>query len=246
MKTTVILFVSVFMVAATIKTSAQITGTKPNPKSSTVKADASTNRDANVISTGGGVPTERMNLPGIESQVYIGANWPEGIIVLRDGGIIDNYFLRYDILADQMQFIAGKDTVAFASPKELRTISFEGHTFVYEIFQCDNTIRNGYFELVEPGKNKLLLKRLVTYMIPDASDPDEDINTRYYVDECYFISMPGKPASKVMCNRKSVLFYLNEHNQEIEEYLRITGNKVKTPEDLKKLVAYYNSLDENH
>ena len=245
MKTTDIILVSVFMVASAIKTSAQgVSGRGTDPKSSYSKTDATRVRDAQAMLSGGGMPGEKFKLTGVEGQIYIGSDWPAGSVVLHDGSRIDDYLLRYDIMADQMQFISGKDTLAFASPKELSTVSFDGHTFIYETFQCENTIRQGYFELIEPGKNKLLLKRLVTYEVPDVKEPEDRSTTKYYIDECFFISKPDKLASKVMCNRKSVLSLLNEHNAEIDEYLRITGNKVKTTEDLKKVVACYNALDE--
>jgi len=245
MKTAVILLVSVFMVFAAMKTSAQEgTVAKADPKATVSKTNTSGSKDIHAAPLGGGAPGTHLSLNGVEGEIYVGSDWPTGTIVLTNGGIIDSYFLRYDILADQMQFISGRDTLAFASPQELNTISFGGHTFIYETFQCENTVRKGYFELIEPGKNRLLMKRLVTYQLPDASKPDDKASIKYYVDECYFISKPGKPANKLMCNRKSALSVLNEHNEEIEEYLHITGNKVKTPEDLKKLVAYYNTLDE--
>jgi hypothetical protein len=245
MKTTVKLFVSVFMVFATIRICAQeITGVKSDPKTPVSQKNVSADKDAGTASLGGGMPGSHLQLNGEEGEIYIGSEWPLGTIVLSNGGVIDNYFLRYDIMADQMQFISGKDTLAFASPQELNTISFGGHTFIYDTYQCENTVRKGYFELIEPGKNKLLLKRLVTYQLPDAKNPDDKALNRYYIDECFFVSKPGKPANKIMCNRKSALSYLNDHSDEIDEYLRITGNKVKTLEDLKKLVAYYNTLDE--
>jgi hypothetical protein len=245
MKTTVIFFISVFMVFAAIKINAQeVSAVKPDPKAPVSQEKSTTSKDASNSSFGGGLPGSHLSLNGEEGEIYIGSDWPLGTIVLSNGGVIDNYFLRYDILADQMQFISGKDTLAFASPRELNTISFGGHTFIYDSYQCENTIRMGYFELIEPGKNKLLLKRLVTYQLPDAKNPNDSQLNRYYIDECYFVSKPGKPANKIMCNRKSALSYLNDHSDEIDEYLKITGNKVKTPDDLKKLVAYYNTLDE--
>jgi hypothetical protein len=142
--------------------------------------------------------------------------------------------------------VAGKDTLVFVNPQDLNTVTFDGHTFIYENYQYDTTIREGYFELIVPGKNKLMLKRSVTGQKPDTKYTDKQTSTKYKVDECYFISKPGMPASKLACNRKSALTFLNDHNEDISEYLRITGNKVRTIEDLKLLVSYYNSLDEEY
>lgn len=244
MKTTVLIVLAVFMVVAATKTNAQVSGTKSNPKASPANTETPRKQGAYVTATSSSSINSKSQLKGVEGKIFIGDNWPSGKVVLRNGGVIDTYFLRYNLLSDQMQFISGKDTLAFASPEELNTVAFDGHTFIYENYQCDKTIRQGYFEVVVPGKNKLLLKRLVTYEIPDAQNPDAGSSTKYMVDECYFISKPGQPANKMICNRKSALAELNDHSEEMEEYLRITGNKVRNPEDLKKMVIYYNSLDE--
>jgi len=244
MKTTTLFMLFVFMFAFSIGTFAQGTGTKADPRTTLQSKEITTSRAEKSAPSGGGLPGSRLDLNGVEGEIYVGESWPAGTIVLRDGGKIENYLLRYNILVDQMQFITGKDTLAFASPQELSTLTFDKHTFIYEAYQCDKTIRYGYFELIEPGKNKLLLKRLVTFEMPDAKNPVDTDATKYFIDECYFISKPGKAAYKIMCNRKSALSVLNDHQDEIDEYLRITGNKVKTPDDLKKLVSYYNTLDD--
>lgn len=244
MKTIILFMFFVFMCAINIKTSAQGTSSKADPRTTLQSKEIATSHEQKSMSPGGGLPESKIELNGVEGEIYVGEDWPAGTIILRNGEKIDNYLLRYNILIDQMQFIVDKDTLAFALPQELSTLTFDNHTFVYEAFQTDNTIRYGYFELIEPGKNRLLLKRSVTFEMPDAKNPVDEAATKYFVDECYFISKPGKVSYKIMCNRKSALSVLNEHQDEIDEYLRITGNKVKTPEDLKKLVSYYNTLDE--
>jgi hypothetical protein len=46
-----------------------------------------------------------------------------------------------------------------------------------------------------------------------------------------------------MCSKKSALVAMDDRKNELEEYLKKTGNKVKTLDDLKKMVEYYNSLE---
>ena len=179
-----------------------------------------------------------------KAQIFIGSDWPLGKVILRDGSMVDNYLFRYNFLTDKMQYIVGRDTLTFMNPMQLNTVSFGGHTFVYENFQIDSVSRHGYFELLVPGKNKLMLRRFVTSQKPNSKYPDDESLTKYKVEERYYIGKPGMPANKLACNRKSALTFLNDHNEDIAEYLRITGNKVRTIDDLKLLVSYYNSLDE--
>lgn len=230
-----------FMVFISVKAVAQVTD---------IKADTTTLSGKSQIQSSRGASSLISDSPDYKSkqkgQVYVGNNWSIGTIVFRDGAVIDKYYLRYNLLTDQIQFIEGKDTLVFTNPLELNTVSFDGHTFIYETYTCIDRICQGYFELIVPGKNKLMLKRLVTSQKQDSKYPDNESLTKYHVDECYFISKPGMPANKLACNRKSALTILNEHSDDISEYLRITGNKVRTIDDLKLLVSYYNSLDEEY
>lgn len=229
------------MAVTSVNTIAQVIDTKADPKTISAKPDAKGNVDSSAQTKGLQNPKFKQ-----KGQIYVGDNWPMGTVVLRDGAVIDGYQLRYNFLSDQLEFIAGKDTLIFTDPNTLNTVSFEGHTFIYENYRSDTVIRQGYFEVIVPGKNKLMLKRLVTHQKPDSKYPDDESLTKYQVDESYFISKPGMAADKLACNRKSALSFLNGHNEDIAEYLRITGNKVRTIEDLKLLVSYYNSLDEEY
>ena len=246
MKTTVIFLISVFMVGSSIISLAQHTGASADQQSSPVKTNATNVQDTTPPMPVSGSQNQKLKQKGEKGQIYIGNDWPTGTIVLRNGGVIDTCYLRYNFLTDQIQYISGMDTLIFADPQALNKVTFDGHTFIYEPYQVDTLISKGYFELIVPGKNKLMLKRSVINQKPDAKYPNDKSLTKYQVDECYFISKPGVPANKLACNRKSVLTFLNGHDADIEEYLRITGNKVRTIEDLKLLVSYYNSLDEEY
>jgi len=244
MRTTAILLAFVFMVATVKISAAQGVVTNTDPKTSSLQNDAAQNKNTSISVAGS--QNQKSQQKDTKGQIYIGSDWPPGTVVLRDGTVLDKYNLRYNLLTDQIQFVAGKDTLPFVNPDDISTVTFGGHTFIYETYQYDTILQQGYFELIVPGKNKLMLRRLVTSQKPDSKYPNDESLTKYQVDECYFISKPGMPANKLACNRKSVLTFLNDHDEDISEYLRITGNKVRTIEDLKLLVSYYNSLDEEY
>jgi hypothetical protein len=244
MSTIKIFLISVFIVVASVKTVAQDFDTKTDVYVSPVKSGDVIRQ--NTIKPSSISPNQKQQEKSEKNQIYIGNDWSPGTIVFRNGGVIDSYFLRYNILADQIEFIAGKDTLVFKNPQELNTVSFGGHTFVFEMYIIDNIMHQGYFELIVPGKNKLMLKRWVTNRIPDSKYQNVKLPTKYHIEKSYFICKPDTPANKVECNRRCVLTYLNDHKEDIAEYLRITENKVRSIEDLKLLVSYYNSLDEEY
>ena len=244
MKSILLFIISVFLVGASIKSFARNTDLKAYLRTTSFKADSKNSRNCTLQSKDS--LNRELKQKALKNQIYIGSDWPIGKIVLRDEVVIDNYFLRYNVLKDQLEYISGKDTLVFINPQNIKTATFGGHTLVYENYLSENDIRQGYFELVVPGKNKLMVRRFVISRKSDLKYPDNESFTKYKVDECYFISKLGKPANELKINRKSVLTYLNGHNEDIIEYLRITGNKVRTIEDLKNLVSYYNSLDEEY
>lgn len=194
------------------------------------------------IAAGTGLDLVGTGLEGDPGSIYLGEDWPEGNLILKSGKMVSNYRFRYDIYADQMQFISEGDTLAFASPSELYSITFGERTFVYEPYECNSMLMKGYFELVVPGKKQLLLKRTITYHLPDDVMSDET-QSKYLVSECYFLKNVGQPAQKLVCSRKQALEVMGDKKSELEEYMKKTGNKVKTPNDLKKMVEYYNSLE---
>ncbi len=206
-------------------------------QSSTAASSSSTE-----IVAGTGLQLSEAGLEGDASSLYIGNDWPEGVLILKGGKKIDDYRFRYDIYSDQMQFISGKDTLAFASPGEVHSVSFDNKTFVYEPYECTGMLMKGYFELLVPGKKQLLLKRTVTYHLPENAEGVEGKET-YLVSECYFIKTGVHPAQKIMCNRKGALEEMGDRKDEMDDYLKKTGNKVKNLQDLKAMVEFYNSLE---
>ena len=59
-----------------------------------------------------------------------------------------------------MQYINGNDTLAFANPIEVKSMSFDNRKFVYQNYIENEQKFVTYFEVLKEGKSKLLLRRL--------------------------------------------------------------------------------------
>ncbi len=209
--------------------------TKPELKSTASSAASPQIAGSGTIFTGS-------ELEGVEGNIYVGSEWPAGILQLRSGKKIENYRFRYDVYADQMQFINGKDTLAFASPSELSSVTFDNRTFIYEPYECTGMLMKGYFELLVPGKAQLLLKRTITYHFAPGTPSKEGAKETYLITETHFLKMDNQPAQKLMCNKKSALTAMADQKEKMDIFLKMTANKVRNSEELKKMVVYYNSL----
>ncbi|NVO20724.1 MAG: hypothetical protein HXX13_13565 [Bacteroidetes bacterium] len=192
--------------------------------------------------SGTGLILRNEMLEGSEGNIYLGELWPKGKLILKDGEIKDNYLFRYDVYADQMQFIKGKDTLAFASPAEIKSVTFDGMTFIYAPYECTGMLMKGYFEVLSEGRKQLLLKRTISYHLKaDASLPSDQKDT-YLINESYFLKEGNMPAQKLLPDRKDVLIALNDRKKEVDSFLRKNSNRLKTKGDLIQLMDYYNSL----
>jgi hypothetical protein len=219
---------------------AQQKGVKANSKS--MLSASSSSSSGSEVSSSTGLRLSETTLEGEAGNLYVGEAWPEGLLVLKDGNTIKNYRYRYDVYADQMQFIADNDTLAFAAPSEMKSVTFDGMTFIYSSFECTSMLMKGYFELLVPGKKQLLLKRMVTYHLTDEIAGVEEKKDTYLINETFFLKEGNQPAIKLACNRKAALDAMNDRRKEMEAYLKTSGNKVRSKDEMKLMVAYYNSL----
>lgn len=229
----VLLLIPLFVVS-------QVKDKQKEPASTYTESRSGGGGDGFIKGSGSSLTTMEAMIEGTEGNLYFGAHWPAGVINLRSGSLIEGRNFRYDIYADQMQMTDGLDTLALANPEEITSVSFDGHTFIYQPFECSGLVKSGFFEVLVPGKTELLLKRSVTFHLKENEGNGSE---KYYVSDCYFLKKGDTPAFKVMCNKKSALEAMCEHKDEIEAYLKQTGRKVKTPEDLRELVVYFNSLE---
>ncbi len=167
--------------------------------------------------------------------------WTTGYVVLKDKSVIDDIQLRYDIYHQQMQFIRNDDTLAFSHPEELDYIFLGDRKFVYSEFILDKTVQKGYFEVLHEGQCPLFVRRYITYHM----DPEDNINlsNEVYVRECcYYIKKSGHSAEPILANRKSILCAFKDKEQEIGQFMNDNKLTGKTCEELKLVIAFYNSL----
>lgn len=178
---------------------------------------------------------------GKESNLFFN-DWSPGTVVLTDKTVITDRMLRYDIYHRQMQFAVKGDTAAFGKPEEVKSITFEKNTFVYDDFLCKDGQRKDYLEVLVDGYCRLLLYRCITYKyvgdctIPGADNPKEE----YYQTKKYFISKDRNVAVPIPESKNDVVKLFSDKNKDIKSFMRDNDIKLTHEEDLVKLVNYYN------
>lgn len=183
-----------------------------------------------------------MEAPKRNEGMYLEPGWTHGQVILADQNILENMPLRYDIYHQQVQFIRDGDTVAFAKPEEVASIIMNGRKLVYIEFSNEGKVEKGYFEVLSYGDTKLLLRRIVKYH--EQRDPQSNLKEDVFIRENhYYIQKPGETPLPVEFNRTSVLNVLNDKELQIQEFMENNKLRMKTLEEIKKVLAYYNTLN---
>ena len=172
------------------------------------------------------------------STMYLFPEWKQGYVVLNDGGMIDDILIRYDLYHQQMQFVREGDTLAFSSPEELKYLSLDGMKFIYLSFDNKGAIDKGYFEVIHDGECMLLQRRVIKYHYSDAASSQ----TEYACSNEYYVRKENRLAKPVTACKKSVLCVFSDREEEIKAFMKSNDLKMKSCEELKKVVEFYDSL----
>jgi hypothetical protein len=178
---------------------------------------------------------------GKESSLFF-KDWLPGTVVLTDNKVITDRMLRYDIYHRQMQFAFNGDTAAFGKPEEVRSITFDHNTFVYDEFLCKDGMRKDYLEVLVNGDCRLLLYRCITYKlveectIPGAENPKEE----YFQTKKYFLSKNNQVAVPFPTKKEDVIELLSDKGKDIKSFMQENKTKLTDEQDLIKLLNFYN------
>ena len=179
---------------------------------------------------------------GDPSGMFLNNEWEDGKAVLIDGSLLEGHF-RYNLYKQKMQAVVETDTFAFAKPCEVEMRMIGEQKFIYSNYiRIDHEVSNAWFEVLNEGSCDLLLRRYIKYRVDRDGDDDPSNDQLYKVDEYYMRNEDGS-VKRIFMTEKSLLEALNKHETEVSRYIKDEKLKFKQEDDLRKLFAYYNSLE---
>lgn len=170
-----------------------------------------------------------------------GINSMKGEIKIRGGGIYKGY-LRYDMYANEVQYLAEGTYYSIGNPQVVEYIMIGDTTLIYALTDLKKG-KGSYFELVLDGKCRLLAKKEVDLLpaIPAKAyaDPKPAMFSRK--KDRFFILSEGIVPQKI--NTKKQLFQaLSNKEKEVEQYVKKSKPSLTSRKDVFKLIEYYNTL----
>lgn len=176
---------------------------------------------------------------------YDQPEFTDGKIVTTSNQVYTGVPLRYNVYADEMEFTAEDGVVmAMAHPEIIRSIEIGDTAYIYAPYAAGNRILRGFFRIHEAGQVALLVKPKIVLRQAEPAQPYKEAQPPTYLkmgDE-YFLKT-GQGAATKVGGKKEVMQIMKDKSPEIENWLKRNKIKFNREEDLKQLVAYYNSLN---
>ncbi len=187
--------------------------------------------------------TSMDDFAGVEGSMYLYNTWKDGICVLKDGSEQKNCKYRYNIYFQQMQFVSEGDTLAFGAPDQIETLIFDNKSFIYcDFINAENKKTGSYFQIIEDGKNKLLLRRTINYQFKNETRTGLPYDT-FIRQISFYIKKGDLPAEKMPHGKKSFVKLFDENQNEISDFIKNNKLNVRNIDDMKKIISYYNTLN---
>lgn len=180
----------------------------------------------------------------IKGSPYLNDEFIEGSIFTTSKNQFVKIPIRYNIFTDQIEFRTNDGTIqALAAPEVVEKIEFGDYLLEYIPYLLANKIKRGYFVVLEKGNVSLYSRSRVLFEQAKEPGAYADAQPPKFLrrPEEYYIRA-GKDPAKVIMKSKDIINILPDNRNQMEAYIK--QNKVRTnrPDDLKKLIQYYNSL----
>ncbi|MBE0638169.1 MAG: hypothetical protein IH598_06605 [Bacteroidales bacterium] len=178
---------------------------------------------------------------GIPGDAFLNPGWQQGVVIMRDGNVIEIENLKYNLLTQQMHFVKNGEILAIANSEEIKVIRIADQVFVFEHFICKGILNQGYLELIEDGNCRLLRRWAASYR---KIDPATDEEVIYRTQTC-LIQFGGETPKEVHPQSKNFADSFGDYSQDIKRLIRNEKLKMRNPQDLRAVVAYYNQVSKN-
>lgn len=170
-----------------------------------------------------------------QKAFFLNPNWQRGVVILHDSSAITGQAYRYNVYTDQIEVVSA------LSPDAVKVVQVDSKKFIHTDFLADNNeLRRGYFELIEDGDMKLLIRRQMS-LTGSAQQADHYASRggENRVQEMHYIKKNGEPAERINLRRRDVIDFFSE-NEIIQEYFDNNTILRMNETRLREIVLYFN------
>ncbi len=196
----------------------------------------------------GMIETKSLPPATIEGTYYIEDSWQVGNILLKDDNTVKQTPLKYDLEHNTMEIYTKRGVKILYSDriKQFSWTNTHGITQYFvntDIFESNEDIPAGFFEIITEGPYTLVDKKDIKYIEPNYSEIHDagNKNGRYvHADKFYYIT--GNKVFTIPKGKKSFLSIFGDKSAKIAAYMKENRFGHKDRYHLRKIFEYYNSL----
>lgn len=180
----------------------------------------------------------------IKGTPYLNAKWMPGKVWLEGDSVPANFYMRYNVYGNEMQFIYKQDTFAIANPLSLSKIELDNQQFEYLAFLHYENINMAYFVVITDGAYRLLARhevRLQAGREPMTPYHPQNEYDRFVHLKSYYLQGPDEPNPfPVPASKKDWYAFAGKQKDELKAFLKEEKIHLTREEDLVKLIDFIN------
>lgn len=188
------------------------------------------------------------DLRNIQGSPYETGFFQPGNLYNNDKLVAPNIPLRYNIFSDEIEINNSFDSanenvsVLLKSPEIFVSISNDVYVYVENMTSKDES---GYFKVLFEGVHfDLYEKSSVTYVEKRFAETNyqQDQPARFVRKDIYYLVNKKGRFFELPSNRRKFLSVFNEHNKEINSFIRDKKLDIKDKNHLTEITKYFNTL----
>jgi len=175
---------------------------------------------------------------------YVQKNFTEGSATRLNGRKYQKIPLKYNGYSDRIEFSDNNGNMMYIpDPEEYKEFKIGDKKFIYLRNINQKPKLQGYFELLENGKIKLLKKYQIILKEAVPAQAYKEPKPAEFVAKQpeYYLITKGGDAIRAK-NKKSILQFLSDKRVEMSKFISKNKLKPRKEKDLKHLINYYNEL----
>jgi hypothetical protein len=171
---------------------------------------------------------------------YLYESFLPGRMELKEGSVLENLPVRYNIARDIMEFVYVRDTLDIINPLSVENIQFAGKEFIYSVgMSGDDRVEGNYFEVLYDSDGlKLLLQHEARLerdeYLRNYAGGFGSGDLYYEKEEHYFILTKHGSAIPVR-TRRDIIRLFPDYRKEISAFWKQENLRFRNREDLLKV-----------
>jgi hypothetical protein len=185
----------------------------------------------------------RLTIADIKGSPYLDSEYKVGTILTVDDVLYKDIPLRFNCYDDVLEFKKDNNSYELKPEEKIKKVEFGGQVFAFKEFETGNGTDKSYCEILTDGKATLCVRFSIKFYEAEPLKGFAEAQPARFDDfsETYYISVNNSPAKKISNNKKLVEI-LSDKQKDVEAFISKQKLSVKKSEDLKKIIAYYNTL----